>query len=125
MPAESRPRRMRAAALRGSVALRPRTSGDGIRKTISIAIATRPLCTARQRPVDHAHRIRQPVDRNERAEARALLLAEQHLVEHVEPVRQNAGLAVLGLFLLVQKRLAPSDLVDAGLDLLGRRVTRE
>ena len=35
------------------------------------------------------------VDRDERAEARALLLAEQHLVEHVEPVERDARAAVL------------------------------
>ena len=35
------------------------------------------------------------VDRDERAEARAFLLPEQHLVEHVEPVERDAGAAVL------------------------------
>src|SRR5258708_1314528 len=63
--------------------------GDGIRKTISIEIAARPLCTPRQRPVDHANRVREPVHRNERTKAWAFLLAEQHLVEHVEPIERD------------------------------------
>ena len=64
------------------------------------------------------------VDRDERAEARAFLLPEQHLIEHVEPVERHAGLAVLGLLLLVEERLAPADLVDHVLDLLRRRSPR-
>src|SRR5512137_2832754 len=69
---------------------------------------------ARQRAVDHVDRVADAVDGDERAEARALLLAELHLVEHVEPVERHARLAVLGLRLarLVEKRLAPPDLVD-------------
>src|SRR5205809_6499947 len=40
----------------------------------------------RQRAVDHRDCIRNAIHRDEGAEARALLLAEQHLIEHVEPV---------------------------------------
>ena len=65
------------------------------------------------------------IDRDEGAEARALLLAEQHLVEHVEPVERDARLAVLGLLLLVEERLAAADLVDDVLDLLRRSVGRQ
>src|SRR6266567_4827443 len=74
----------------------------------------------RQRAVDHRDRVVEPVDRDERAEARALLLAEQHLIEHVEPVEGDAGLAVLGLDLagLVEERLPPADLINDFLDLL-------
>ena len=53
--------------------------------------------TPRQRAVDHADRVLHAIDRDERAEARAFLLAEQHLVEHVEPVERDAGTAVLAL----------------------------
>src|SRR5437764_4354434 len=81
----------------------------------------------RQRAVDHVDRVLQPVDGHERAEARALLLPEQHLVEHVEPVERDAGLAILGLDLagLVEERLAPPDLVDDLLDLFRRRIGRQ
>src|SRR3954471_8219398 len=41
---------------------------------------------ARQRAVDHVDGVLHAIDRDEGAEARAFLLAEQHLVEHVEPV---------------------------------------
>src|SRR6185503_3276562 len=37
------------------------------------------LCTPRQRAVDHADGVVYPIDRDERAEARTFLLAEQHL----------------------------------------------
>src|SRR6478609_5346546 len=66
----------------------------------------------RQRAVDHGDRIRHAIHRNEGAEARAFLLAEQHLVEHVEPVERHAGLAVLGLLLLVEERRTAADLID-------------
>src|SRR6266436_9700696 len=65
--------------------------------------------------------------RKERAEARTLLLAEQHLIEHVEPIERNARLAVFALHLsgLVEKRLAPADCVNHLLDLLRGRISRE
>ena len=62
---------------------------------------------------------------DERAEARAFLLAEQHLIEHVEPVERDAGLAVLGFFLVVEERLAPADLIDHVLDRLRRCIGRQ
>src|SRR5262249_58033096 len=56
-----------------------------------------------------------------------LMLAEQHLIEHVEPIERNAGLAVFALDLsgLVEERLAPTDFVDHLLDLLGGRISGE
>src|SRR5690349_14540974 len=57
-----------------------------------------------ERPVDHVDRIRDAVDGDEGAEARALLLPEQHLVEHVEPVERHAGAAVLALLHGVEER---------------------
>ena len=68
-----------------------------------------------------------PYDGDERTEARAFLLAEQDLVQHVEPVEHDAGLAVLGLDLagLVEKRLAPPDLVDDFLNAFGRLIRRQ
>ena len=80
------------------------------------------LRAARQRAVDHVDGVLHAIDRDERAEARAFLLAEQHLVEHVEPVERHAGLAVLGLLLLVEERLAAADLVDHVLNRSARRV---
>src|SRR5215813_2101619 len=93
----------------------------------SAQMKTRALCRSRQRAVDHVDRVLKPVHRHERAEAWTLLLAEQHLIEHVEPIERNAGLAVLALDLsgLVEKRLAPADFVDHLLDLLGGRVGRQ
>src|SRR6478735_8213031 len=72
-----------------------------------------------QRAVDHVDRVLHAIDRDEGAEARALLLAEQHLVEHVEPVERHAGTAVLALLDRVEERLAAADLVDDVLDVLG------
>src|SRR5712664_1198929 len=63
-----------------------------------------------QRAVDHRDRIRHAVDRDERAKARAFFLAEQDLVEHVEPVERNARPTILALLHLIQKRLAAADL---------------
>src|SRR5262249_20382771 len=85
------------------------------------------LCRPRQRPVDHVDRVLEAVHRHERAEARAFFLPQQDLVEHVEPLERDAGLAVPGLDLagLVEERLAPADLVDHLLDLLGTRIIRE
>src|SRR5450756_2629003 len=45
---------------------------------------------AGQRAVDHGNRVRQAIHRDERPEAWAFFLAEQHLIEHVEPVERNA-----------------------------------
>src|SRR5258707_15627111 len=87
--------------------------------TASLLRSTPSSRRARERAVDHVDGVVDAIDRHERAEARALLLAEQHLVEHVEPVERDAGLAVLGLLLLVEERLAPADLVDHVLDFLG------
>src|SRR4029079_17165526 len=66
------------------------------------------LCRSRKRAVDHVDRIRESVHRQERTESRTFLLAQKHLIEHVEPIERHAGLAVLGLALaaLVQERLA-------------------
>src|SRR5215510_2970711 len=74
----------------------------------------RRLCRSCQRTVDHLDRVPKPVHRCERAEARALLLAEQHLIEHVEPIECDTRLAVFALDLsgLVEERLAPTDFVD-------------
>jgi hypothetical protein len=55
------------------------------------------LCRPRQRAVDHGDSIRYAIDGDEGAEPGALLLAEQDLVEHVEPVERDAGTAVLAL----------------------------
>src|SRR5258706_10472870 len=79
----------------------------------------------RQRAVDHRHRIRQTVDRDERTEARAFFLTQQHLIEHVEPVERDPRPAVLALLHWVQERLAPAALVDHVLDLLGGRAPRQ
>src|ERR1041385_159124 len=84
---------------------------------VMILVLSRP----RQRAVDHVDGVLRPVHRDKGAEPRAFLLAEQHLVEHVEPVERDAGLAVLGLFLLVEERRAAADLIDHVLDRLGRR----
>src|SRR5215813_2019716 len=84
----------------------------------------RRLCRSCQRTVDHLDRVPKPVHRYERAEARTLLLAEQHLIEHVEPIERDTRLAVFALDLssLVEERLAPTDFVDHLLDLLGGRI---
>src|SRR6476660_8483841 len=64
----------------------------------------RKLRRPRQRAVDHVDRVRYPVHRDERAEARAFFLTEQHLVEHVEPVERDAGAAVLALLHGIEER---------------------
>src|SRR3984893_17339404 len=76
---------------------------------------------ARERAVDHVDGVLDAVGGNERAEARAFLLAEQHLIEHVEPVERHAGLAVLGFFLVVEERLAPPDPLEPAFGCLSRR----
>src|SRR5262245_32764840 len=85
------------------------------------------LCRSRKRPVDHVDRVLEAIHRHERAEARSFFLPEQDLVEHVEPVERDAGLAVLRLDLagLVEEWLAPADLVDHLLDLLRTRIVGE
>src|SRR5262245_59514437 len=82
------------------------------------AIAGR-LCRSRERAVDHVDRVLEPVERHKRAEARAFFLAEQHLVEHIEPIERDARFAILGLDLssLVEEWLASADLVDYLLNL--------
>src|SRR5262249_7491127 len=84
----------------------------------------RRLCRSCQRTVDHLDRVPKPVHRYERAEARTLLLAEQHLIEHIEPIERDTRLAVFAFDLsgLVEERLAPTDFVDHLLDLLGGRI---
>src|SRR5260370_19118384 len=82
--------------------------------------ATRLLPRPRQRAVDHGHRIGEAIDRDERAEARAFFLTEQHLIEHVEPVERHARPPILALLYRVKERLAPAHLLDDVLDLLGR-----
>src|SRR5947209_3193954 len=92
-----------------------RTGLIGTSATPATAFAdgrTRPSRRARQRAVDHVDCIHQAIDGDEGAKARALLLAEQHLVEHVEPVERHAGTAILALFVVVEERLAAADLVD-------------
>src|SRR5713101_5009590 len=79
------------------------------------------LCRPCQRAVDHRNRVLQSINRDERAEARAFFLTEQHLIEHVEPVERNARPAILAFLHRVQKRLAAADLVDDVLDLFRRR----
>src|SRR5258708_12045569 len=64
-------------------------------------------CT-RQRAIDHGDRVRQAIDRDKRAEARAFLLSEQHLIKHVEPVQRNALPAILAFLDRVEERLAPA-----------------
>src|ERR1043166_5557930 len=117
--------------------LRPSDSvglaADGPRNApVSGAIRPSAYCAlrssrSRQRAVDHGDGVVEPVDRRERAEARAFLLPEQHLIEHVEPFERHARLAILALDLsgAVEKRLAPSDLVHHLLNLLRRRVHRQ
>src|SRR5262245_12179764 len=75
------------------------------------------LSGTRQRAVDHVDGVLQAVDRDERAEARAFLLAEQHLVQHVEPVERDARLAVLGLLFLIEERRTAANVVEHVLDL--------
>src|SRR5437660_12382147 len=85
------------------------------------------LRRAGERAVDHGDGVLEAVDRRERAEARALLLAEQHLIEHVEPFERHARLAVPALDLAgaIEERLAPADLIHHLLNLLRRRVRRQ
>ena len=67
------------------------------------------LSAARERAVDHVDGVLHAVDGDEGAEARALLLAEQHLIEHVEPVERHARLAILGFLLLIEEGLAAAE----------------
>src|SRR5437868_165126 len=78
-----------------------------------------------QRAVDHCDRIGHAIDRDERAETRALLLAEQHLVEHVEPVERDAGPTVLALLHGVEERFAAANFIDHVLDVFGTRARRQ
>ena len=87
--------------------------------------AVRTLSRARQGAIDHVDGVLQAVERDERAEARAFLLAEQHLVQEIEPVERHARAAVLALFLRIEERLAAADLVDDVLDVLRRRFRRQ
>src|ERR1019366_6395296 len=95
-------------------------SVDGNRPPIVRLASRRP----RQRTIDHVDGVLEPVDRHERAEARAFFLAEQDLVEHVEPVERDARLAVPGLDLAgeVEERLAPAHLLHPVPDLLRRGI---
>jgi hypothetical protein len=78
------------------------------------------LGATRQRAVDHADGVVEAIDRGERAKARTFLLPEQHLVEHVEPVERDARLAILGLLLLIEERLAAADFIDKAAAFLPR-----
>src|SRR4051812_32814214 len=66
----------------------------------------------RQRAIDHVDGVFQPIHRDKRAEARPLFLAEQHLVEHVEPIERHAGPTVLGFLRMIEKRLAAADFIN-------------
>src|SRR4029079_16909280 len=83
------------------------------------------LSRPRQRTVDHIDGVLKPVDRDEGAEARSLLLAEQHLVEHVEPIQRDAGLAILGRLFLIKKRRPAPHVVEHVLNFVGRRGRRK
>src|SRR5262249_24132370 len=82
---------------------------------------------SRQRAVDHRNRVSDAIGSDEGTEARTFLLAEQHLIEHVEPVERHARFAVLGFDLadLVEKRLAAADLIDHLLDGFGHCLFRQ
>src|SRR5262245_10106989 len=88
-------------------AIRPLVPQRDAAQLSAVASLRRP----RQRAVDHVDGVLQAVHRDERAEARAFLLAKQHLVEHIEPVERDAGLAVLGLLLLIEERRTTADIV--------------
>ena len=90
---------------------RVKPDGDDVRG--ACANNSRRSC---ERAVDHVDGVLNAVGGDERAEARAFLLAEQHLIEHVEPVERHAGLAVLGLLLLIEEGFAAADLIDHILD---------
>src|SRR5262249_60545164 len=85
------------------------------------AIAER-LCRSRQRPVDHLDRIGEAIHRHEGAEPRALLLPEQHLIKHVEPIERDAWLSIFAfdLYAFVMVWLACAICVNHMLDTLGR-----
>src|SRR5262249_61255250 len=90
------------------------------RATTEGVIAER-LCRSRQRPVDHLDRIVEAIQRHEGAKSRALLLAEQHLIKHVEPMERNAWLSIFALDLpaFVQERLASAHFLNHLLNLFG------
>src|SRR5687768_10210289 len=91
----------------------------------SVAAVMRALRRARQCAVDHVDRVLDAVYRRKRTEAGALLLAEQHLVEHVEPVERHPRSAVLGFLRLVEERRTPADFIDHVLDILRGRFRRK
>src|SRR6202165_250294 len=101
------------------------TNAGGYGSLLSQGRQRRKLPRPRPRAVDHRYRVRQSIDRDEGAEARAFFLAEQYLIEHVEPVERDTRPAILALLHRVQERLAPADLVDHVLDFLRRRVRRQ
>src|SRR5262249_21302429 len=78
----------------------------------------------RERTVDHGDRVLEAIHRRERAEARALLLTEQYLIKHVEPLERYARLAVFGFYLAgaVEERLAPADFIHDLLNFLCRGI---
>src|SRR5258708_8973747 len=65
------------------------TKAGGYGSLLSQGRQRRKLTRPRQRAVDHRHRVLQSVDRDEGAEARAFFLAEQHLIDHVEPLYRH------------------------------------
>src|ERR1700739_2964769 len=93
--------------------------------TLRFAHPTKNLPRPRQCAVDHGDGIGNAIDRDKGAETRTLLLAEQHLIEHVEPVERDAGAAILALLDGVEEGLAAADLVDYALDILGARIRRQ
>src|SRR5436189_5831399 len=123
----SGPRRMATSpvALRGSPQARLAPQGDEIRRAGAIAIRAVRRCTPRQRAVYHVDRVLHAIDRDEGAEARAFLLAQEHLIEDVEPVERDAGPAVFRWLFVIEERLTPADLVDDVLDVLGARALRQ
>ena len=64
------------------------------------------LCATRQRAVDHVDRILQAIDRGRTIQSADLFLAQQDLIEQIEPIERHARLAVLRLLFLVQEGLA-------------------
>ncbi len=52
-------------------------------------------------------------------------MPQEHLIEHVEPLERDAGLAVFCRLLVIEERLAPPDLVDDILNRFGSRAGRK
>src|SRR5690606_27657757 len=75
---------------------------------------------ARQRLPDQRPRLPDAVERDEGAEARPALLAEQHLVDAREPLLRNARAPVRALGLAAEiGEMPPPDLIDDRLQGIG------